>query len=218
MWVREFRLDTGGVGCTNCAGGSLFYNINKLETQSWAQIGLILRCAREEERPCIVVRECRWVGKPPICPTPSPGQRQVTACMLAYTCLQMQWWAAVTVVDISSQKALLMCPYVSPGKFSVLAPSCSRALLHLQLTSDRCLILASLPTCSLHLIDVWFLQAIWLLEWSLQLPSFLALYVSKGRAGPSNTSLRTLCFHFAVTWSLPSTCHMQGDWYCLALP
>ena len=23
---------------------------------------------------------------------------------------------------------------------------------------------------------------------------------------------------FSVTWSLPSTCHMQGDWYCLALP
>jgi len=37
-----------------------------------------------------------------------------------------------------------MCPYVSFGKFSVLAPRCSRALLHnLQLTSDRCLIFAS---------------------------------------------------------------------------
>ena len=71
---------------------------------------------------------------------------------------------------------------------------------------------------SLHLIVVWFLQAIWRPEWSLQLPSFPAFYVSKGRAGRSNTSLRTLCSHFAVTWSLPSTCHMQGDWYCLALP
>ena len=67
------------------------------------------------------------------------------ACMLAYRYLQMKWWAAVTVVAISSQKALLMCPYVSSGKFSVLAPRCSRALLHnLQLTSDRCLVFASI--------------------------------------------------------------------------
>ena len=77
------------------------------------------------------------------------------------------------------------------------------------------------PFCiiySLHLIAVWFLQATWLPEWSLQLPSFLAVYVSKGRTGRSNTSLRTLCFHFASTWNLLYTCHMQGDWYCLALP
>jgi len=66
------------------------------------------------------------------------------ACMLAYKCLQMKWLAAVTVVVIPSQKALLMCPYVSSGKFSVLAPRCSRALLNnLQLTSDRCFIFAS---------------------------------------------------------------------------
>ena len=66
------------------------------------------------------------------------------ACMLAYRCLQMKWWAAVTVVAIPSQKALLMCPYVSFGKFSVLAPRCFRALLHnLQLTSDRFWIFAS---------------------------------------------------------------------------
>jgi len=64
--------------------------------------------------------------------------------MLAYKCLQMKWWAAVTVVAIPSQKALLMCPYVSSGKFSVLAPHCSCAFLHnLQLTFDRCLIFAS---------------------------------------------------------------------------
>jgi len=45
---------------------------------------------------------------------------------------------------IPSQKALLMCPYFSCGKFSVLAPRCSRALMHnLQSTSDRCLIFAS---------------------------------------------------------------------------
>jgi len=66
------------------------------------------------------------------------------ACMLAYKCLQMKWWDAVKVVAIPSQKALLMCPYVSSGKSSVLAPRCSRALWHnLQLTSDRCLIFAS---------------------------------------------------------------------------
>jgi len=65
-------------------------------------------------------------------------------CMLAYKCLQMKWWAAVTVVAIPSQKALLMCPYVSSRKFSVLAPRCSRGFLHnLELTSDRCLIFAS---------------------------------------------------------------------------
>ena len=52
------------------------------------------------------------------------------ACMLAYRCLQMKWCAAVMVVAIPSQKALLMCPYVSSGKFPVLAPHCSRALLH----------------------------------------------------------------------------------------
>ena len=69
------------------------------------------------------------------------------------------------------------------------------------------------PFCimySLHLIVVWSLQAIWLPEWSLQLPSFLVFYVSKGRTGRSNTSLRTIYFHFAVTWSLPST----FDWCC----
>ena len=68
------------------------------------------------------------------------------ACRLVYKCLQMKWWAAVTVVAIprASQKALLMCPYVSPSKSSVLAPRCSRALLHsLQPTSDRRLIFAS---------------------------------------------------------------------------
>jgi len=66
------------------------------------------------------------------------------ACILAYRCLQMKGWAAVTVVAIPSQKALLMCPYVSSGKCSLLAPRCSRALLHnLQPTSDRHLGFAS---------------------------------------------------------------------------
>ena len=65
-------------------------------------------------------------------------------CIQAYNCLQMKLWASVTVVVIPSQKALLMCPYVSSGKSSVIAPRCSRAFLHnLQLISDRCLIFAS---------------------------------------------------------------------------
>jgi len=50
------------------------------------------------------------------------------ACMLAYRCLQMKWWAAVTVVAIPSHKAQLLCPYVSSGKFSMLVPRCSRVL------------------------------------------------------------------------------------------
>jgi len=128
------------------------------------------------------------------------------ACMLTYRSLQMKWWAAVMVCAIPLQKALLMCLYVSSGKFEVLAPRCSRALLHyLELTPDHRLLFASQLARRLP-------------EWSLQLPSFLAFYVSKGRAGRSNTSIRTLCFHFAVTWCLLSTCHVQGDWYCPALP
>ena len=52
------------------------------------------------------------------------------------------------------------------------------------------------PFCiiySSHLIVVWFWQAMELPEWSLQLPTFLAFNVSKGRAGRPNTSRRTLC-------------------------
>jgi len=65
------------------------------------------------------------------------------ACMLAYICLQMKWWAVMDIT-ILSQKALLVCPYVSSGRFAVLAPRCSRApLRNLQFTSDRCLIFAS---------------------------------------------------------------------------
>ena len=48
------------------------------------------------------------------------------------------------VISIPLKKALLMCPYVSSGKFWVLATRCSDALLHsLQPTSDHCLIFAS---------------------------------------------------------------------------
>jgi len=56
----------------------------------------------------------------------------------------MKWCATVTVVAILSQKTLLMCPYVSSSKCSVLAPRCSGACLHnLQPTSDRHLKFAS---------------------------------------------------------------------------
>ena len=77
------------------------------------------------------------------CDKPSLLAGVCAACMLAYRCLQMKWWAAVTVVTIPLQKSLLMCPFVSSSKFSVLAPRCSRAPLHnLQLTSDSSLIFA----------------------------------------------------------------------------
>ena len=89
------------------------------------------------------------------------------------------------------------------GKFPVLAPRCSRALSHnLQLASDHYLIFAShSATGKILAIAIIF-----------------RLLCLQGRAGRSNPSLRTLCFYFVVPWSLPSTCHMQGDWYCLALP
>ena len=46
------------------------------------------------------------------------------ACMLAYRCLQMKWWAAVTVLAISSQKPLLMCSYFCSSKFRNVFFSC----------------------------------------------------------------------------------------------
>jgi len=84
----------------------------------------------------------------------------------------MKWRAAVMVVAIPSQKALLICPYVSFGKHRVvIAP-----FYNLQPISDRRFILTS------H-------QAPRMI---LQLPSFLAFYASKGRAGRPVTSLTTL--------------------------
>jgi len=105
------------------------------------------------------------------------------ACKLAYRCLQMKWWAAVTVVAIPSQKALLMCTYVSSGKFSVLAPRCSRALSHnLQLASDHYLIFAS-HSATGKILAIAIISRLLCLQ---------------GRAGRSNPSLRTLCFYFVV--------------------
>jgi len=78
------------------------------------------------------------------------------------------------------------------------------------------------PFCiiySLHLIAVWFLQAIWLLEWSLQLPSFLAFYVSKGRAGPfkyfPKNALLSFCHIVAWVCSFASK-HLQASLHVLA--
>ena len=56
-------------------------------------------------------------------------------CMLVYRCLQMKWWAAVTVFAIPSQKALLICPSF-PVNFQcslhvVLVPFCIICSLHL---------------------------------------------------------------------------------------
>jgi len=106
----------------------------------------------------------------------------------------------------------------------MLAPRCSRALLHnLQPASDRRLILAShlVTVGDHHWSSFWFSNkqhylSLWSLWWSLQLPSFLAFYVSKGRAGRPNTSLRTIYFHSAVMWSLLCTCHHDVGWLILS--
>ena len=127
------------------------------------------------------------------------GVQVCAACMLAYKCLQMKWWAAMTIVAIPSQKTMSMCPYVSSGKFSVLALRCSRALLH---NLQHRLILASHLTTEM-------IPAIAIIS---------RLLCHQGTRGSFKYFLRTLCFHFAVTWSLLSMYHMQGDWYCLALP
>jgi len=42
------------------------------------QFGSELVSGTRRERPCMVVWGCRWVCKPPISPTPSPGHHQVT--------------------------------------------------------------------------------------------------------------------------------------------
>jgi len=44
------------------------------------------------------------------------------ACMLSHRCLKTEWWAAVTVVAIPSQPALLMRLYASSARLSVLSP------------------------------------------------------------------------------------------------
>jgi len=58
--------------------------------------------------------------------------RFCAACTLSYRCLEMEWWAALTVVAIPSQHALLMWLCVSAARLSVLSPRASRAILHSQ--------------------------------------------------------------------------------------
>jgi len=58
------------------------------------------------------------------------------ACTLLYRCLQMEWWAAVTVAAIPSQPALLMWPCVSSARPSVLSPRASRTILHSRHPAD----------------------------------------------------------------------------------
>ena len=48
----------------------------------------------------------------------------------------MEWWAAITVVAIPSQPALLMWPFVSFARPSVLSPRASRAILHSRHPAD----------------------------------------------------------------------------------
>jgi len=98
----------------------------------------------------------------------------------------MKLWAAVTVVAIPSQKALLMRPYVSSGKFSVtrLAPRCSRTLLHnLQPTSDQSLIFAN------HVATGMF-PAIAIIS---------RLLCLQGMRGSFKYFSKNAYFHFAVT-------------------
>jgi len=58
------------------------------------------------------------------------------ACMLSYRCLQMKWWTAVIVFAIPSQPALLIWPYVSAAKLSMLLPKASRTFLHSRHPAD----------------------------------------------------------------------------------
>jgi len=58
------------------------------------------------------------------------------ARMLPYRCLQMDWWAAVTIVAIPSQSALLMWQCVLSARPSVLSPRASRTILHSRHPAD----------------------------------------------------------------------------------
>jgi len=58
------------------------------------------------------------------------------ACVLSYRCLQMEWWAVVTVIVIPSQPVLLIWPCVSAARPSVLSPRASRAILHSRHPAD----------------------------------------------------------------------------------
>ena len=67
------------------------------------------------------------------------------ACMLSYRCLQMKWRVAVIVFAIPSQPALLISPYVSAAKLSILLPKASRTFLHSRHPAD----------CILPIVATW---------------------------------------------------------------
>ena len=101
--------------------------------------------------------------------------------------VQLAWWHA----DVSRRGGGQPCQLLS---FHLRRHSCCASTsppANFQ-GSHRIVLAHFCILCSLRLIAVWFLEAIWLPEWSQQLSSFLAFYVSKGRTGRSNTSLRTL--------------------------
>jgi len=58
------------------------------------------------------------------------------ACMLSYKCPKMEWWAAGTVIAISSQPALVMWPCVSAARQSVLLPRASHAIVRSRYPAD----------------------------------------------------------------------------------
>jgi len=94
------------------------------------------------------------------------------ALMLSYRRLQMERWAAITVVAIPSQPAVLMWQYVSAAISWVLSPCASRALQQV-----GSLLIASCP-CYL---------AAWLSAYSLPQPSPIVSFASMGFFGHSNT-------------------------------
>jgi len=115
--------------------------------------------------------------------------------------LCIAWHAAVTVVAFLSQKTLLMCPYVFFGV------QCS-----------HCVVLVPFGIiCSLHLIAVCNMQAIWLLESIRMIPAIAIisrLLCLRGTCGlfkyfPKNTLLSFCRVPYAgpiAGWLILSSC------------
>ena len=116
------------------------------------------------------------------------------ACMLSYRYLQMEWWAAVTVVAIPSQPAQLMChdrvfhpPDLQCSHLGPLALFC---------TADTLLIASCLS---------W--SENWLLVYILPPPSPIVSFASMGFLCHSNTAL----LHPVSAWSpIPMYCREAG--------
>jgi len=73
------------------------------------------------------------------------------ACRLSYRCLQMERWAAVTVIAILLKPALLMWPYASIARPSALSPWASYAILHSRHHANSILPIFELTGCWRHL-------------------------------------------------------------------